>query len=60
MSANEWIAIGMIGGFLAMMMLGIPVAISLAVSGFVAGYLGFGDMLVITSYSIHYTKLYDW
>lgn len=45
MSANEWIAIGMIGGFLAMMMLGIPVAISLAVSGFVAGYLGFGELL---------------
>lgn len=43
--ANEWLLIGMIGGFLAMMLIGIPVAISLAVSGFVAGLLGFGPML---------------
>ncbi|MDX9838715.1 MAG: TRAP transporter large permease subunit, partial [Azoarcus sp.] len=45
MSPNEWIALGLIGGFLALMMIGIPVAIALAVSGFVAGYLGFGSML---------------
>lgn len=45
MSPNEWIALGLIGGFLALMMIGIPVAIALAVSGFVAGYLGFGTML---------------
>lgn len=45
MSPNEWIALGMIGGFLMLMMLGIPVAIALAVSGFVAGYLGFGELL---------------
>ncbi|MGB8712756.1 MAG: TRAP transporter large permease subunit, partial [Onishia taeanensis] len=43
--ANEWLLIGMIGGFLAMMLIGIPVAISLAVSGFAAGLLGFGPML---------------
>lgn len=44
MSPNEWIALGLIGGFLTLMMIGIPVAIALAVSGFVAGYIGFGDM----------------
>ncbi|WP_106475695.1 TRAP transporter large permease [Phytohalomonas tamaricis] len=45
MSPNEWIAIAMLGGFLVMMLLGIPVAIALAVSGFVAGYAGFGPLL---------------
>lgn len=45
MSPNEWLALGLIGGFLALMMVGIPVAIALAVSGFVFGYLGFGSML---------------
>lgn len=45
MSPNEWLAIAMVIGFFAMMMVGIPVAISLAVSGFVAGMLGFGPML---------------
>lgn len=62
MSGNEWIVLGMIGGFLSMMIIGIPVAISLAVSGFVAGYLGFGPMLfnlmparlfgVVTNYTL--------
>lgn len=45
MSGNEWLALGLIGGFLGLMMIGIPVAIALAVSGFVAGYLGFGATL---------------
>ena len=45
MSLNEWLAIGMIAGFLALMMIGVPVAIALAVSGFAAGYMGFGSML---------------
>lgn len=45
MSPNEWLAIAMVFGFFAMMMAGVPVAISLAVSGFVAGMLGFGPML---------------
>lgn len=45
MSPNEWLAIAMVIGFFAMMMIGVPVAISLAVSGFVAGMLGFGPML---------------
>lgn len=45
MIENEFIVIGMIAGFLGLMMIGIPVAIALAVSGFVAGYLGFGPLL---------------
>jgi tripartite ATP-independent transporter DctM subunit len=44
-SVNEWLAIGLIAGFLVLMMAGIPVAIALAVSGFVFGWLGFGDTL---------------
>lgn len=59
---NEWLVIGMILGFLSMMIIGIPVAISLAVSGFVAGWFGFGPMLfnlmparlygVVTNYTL--------
>lgn len=45
MSGNEWLVLGMIGAFLGLMIIGVPVAISLAVSGFVAGYLGFGSTL---------------
>lgn len=45
MSLNEWLALAMLAGFLALMMVGVPVAIALAVSGFVAGYAGFGPML---------------
>ncbi|MGE8498618.1 MAG: TRAP transporter large permease [Pseudomonas sp.] len=45
MTPNEWLAISMVFGFFAMMMVGVPVAISLAVSGFVAGMIGFGPML---------------
>jgi len=62
MTGNEWLVLGMIGGFLGLMLLGIPVAISLAVSGFVAGYLGFGPGLfnlmparlygVVTNYTL--------
>ncbi|AKO54090.1 C4-dicarboxylate ABC transporter [Marinobacter psychrophilus] len=62
MSGNEWLVIGMIAGFLGLMILGVPVAISLAVSGFVAGYLGFGTNLfylmparlfgVVTNYTL--------
>lgn len=62
MSGNEWLVIGMIAGFLGMMLIGIPVAISLAVSGFVAGWLGFGPGLfglmparlfgVVTNYTL--------
>ncbi len=59
---HEWLVIGMIAGFLGMMIIGIPVAISLAVSGFVAGWFGFGPMLfnlmparlygVVTNYTL--------
>ncbi|MBA1274919.1 TRAP transporter large permease [Stutzerimonas azotifigens] len=45
MSPNEWLAILMVFAFFGMMMIGVPVAISLAVSGFAAGLLGFGPML---------------
>ncbi|MDM7942093.1 MAG: TRAP transporter large permease subunit [Hydrogenophaga sp.] len=38
-------AIFMLVGFFAMLMIGIPVAISLAVTGFVFGWLGFGEVL---------------
>jgi len=44
-SLNEWLAISMVFAFFAMMMVGVPVAISLAVSGFAAGLIGFGPML---------------
>jgi tripartite ATP-independent transporter DctM subunit len=38
-------ALLMLGGFFLMLMLGIPVAISLATTGFLFGWLGFGDGL---------------
>ncbi|MBU0887726.1 MAG: TRAP transporter large permease subunit, partial [Alphaproteobacteria bacterium] len=38
-------AVLMLVGFFVMLMIGIPVAISLAVSGFVFGWLGFGETL---------------
>jgi TRAP-type mannitol/chloroaromatic compound transport system permease large subunit len=38
-------AVLMLVGFFAMLMIGIPVAISLAVTGFFFGWLGFGDVL---------------
>jgi tripartite ATP-independent transporter DctM subunit len=38
-------AIFMLVGFFVMLMIGIPVAISLAVTGFVFGWLGFGETL---------------
>lgn len=45
MSPNEWLAILMVFAFFSMMMVGVPVAISLAVSGFAAGLIGFGPTL---------------
>ncbi len=45
MSPNEWLAIGMIVAFFVLLLIGIPVAISIAVTAFVFGYLGFGPML---------------
>lgn len=38
-------ALMMLGGFFLMLMIGIPVAVSIATVGFVFGYLGFGEML---------------
>lgn len=38
-------ALLMLGGFFVMLMIGIPVAVSIATVGFVFGWLGFGDML---------------
>ncbi|MEO1282519.1 MAG: TRAP transporter large permease subunit [Pseudomonadota bacterium] len=60
--AHEMLAIMMIGGFFALIITGVPVAISLAVSGLVFGFLGFGDGLfnllparmygVVTNYTL--------
>ena len=59
---NEVLAILMVGGFFTLIITGVPVAISLAVSGLVFGYLGFGDGLfnllpsrvygVVTNYTL--------
>ena len=45
MSANEILAIMCILSFFGMLAIGIPVALTLAVSGLVFGYLGFGPLL---------------
>jgi tripartite ATP-independent transporter DctM subunit len=45
MSFNEWMALAMLAGFFGLLMLGIPIAISLAISGFVFGFIGFGTGL---------------
>jgi len=45
MSLNEWLAIGMLAGFFVLLLLGVPVGITLATSGLVFGFLGFGDGL---------------
>ncbi|AZN71018.1 TRAP transporter large permease subunit [Georhizobium profundi] len=62
MPFTEFLALAMIGAFFVMLMAGIPVAICLAVTGFVFGYAGFGPMLfnlvpariygVITNYTL--------
>jgi tripartite ATP-independent transporter DctM subunit len=45
MPLTEILAIGMLVSFFVLLMAGIPVAIVLAVSGFVFGWLGFGPLL---------------
>ena len=45
MTPNEILAILCILSFFAMLAIGIPVALTLAVSGLVFGYLGFGATL---------------
>jgi tripartite ATP-independent transporter DctM subunit len=42
MPLNEILVLGCIASFFVMLMVGIPVAITLAVTGFVFGFLGFG------------------
>lgn len=45
MSPTELLAIGMIGCFFILLIVGIPVGIAIAASGFVFGYIGFGPAL---------------
>ncbi|MES2980373.1 MAG: TRAP transporter large permease subunit [Pseudomonadota bacterium] len=45
MSPQEWLAIGLLIGFFGLLMLGIPVGITLAASGFIFGFMGFGESL---------------
>jgi tripartite ATP-independent transporter DctM subunit len=45
MSPNEMLAIAMIASFFGLLVIGIPVAIAIATSGFIFGYLGFGPGL---------------
>jgi TRAP-type mannitol/chloroaromatic compound transport system permease large subunit len=45
MPLTEIYAILMLVGFFGLLMIGMPVALTLAVSGFVFGWLGFGPML---------------
>jgi tripartite ATP-independent transporter DctM subunit len=42
---TQTLALLMLGGFFVLLMIGIPVATTLAVVGFVFGWLGFGDTL---------------
>lgn len=42
MSGTEILALCMLAGFFALLMIGVPVAITLATTGFVFGFLGFG------------------
>lgn len=45
MAENEWLAIGMIVSFFLLTTIGVPVAIGIALSGFIFGFLGFGETL---------------
>jgi TRAP-type mannitol/chloroaromatic compound transport system permease large subunit len=42
MGGNEILALLMLAAFFALLMVGVPVAITLATSGFIFGFLGFG------------------
>jgi tripartite ATP-independent transporter DctM subunit len=44
-SVNEWLAIGLLVGFFILLMAGVPVGITLAASGFIFGFMGFGESL---------------
>ena len=62
MTGSEWLAVGMVAAFFGMLVIGIPVAVALAVSGFTFGFLGFGTGLfnllparmygVVTNYTL--------
>jgi len=41
-TGTEWLCIGMLVAFFGLLMLGVPVALTLATVGFVFGFLGFG------------------
>ena len=45
MSPQEWLALGLLACFMTMLLAGIPVGIALAGSGFIFGFLGFGESL---------------
>ncbi|HUG76110.1 MAG TPA: TRAP transporter large permease subunit [Burkholderiales bacterium] len=45
MSGTEVLALLMLGGFFVLLMAGVPVALTLAATGFVFGFLGFGTTL---------------
>ncbi len=45
MSLQEWLAIGLLIGFFVMLIAGVPVGITLAASGFIFGFMGFGESL---------------
>jgi len=62
MTGNELLALLMLFAFFGLLMVGIPVALTLATAGFVFGYLGFGPLLfnllphrifgVVTNYTL--------
>jgi tripartite ATP-independent transporter DctM subunit len=62
MPLNETLALAMLGSFFVLLMVGVPVGLTLAVSGFVWGWLGFGPLLfnllphrifgVVTNYTL--------
>lgn len=68
MTGNEWLAIGMIASFFVLTSIGVPVAIGIALSGFVFGFLGFGEFLfnllparvygVVTNYTLMAVPLF--
>ncbi|MBY6200550.1 TRAP transporter large permease subunit [Maritalea mobilis] len=45
MSPTELLAIGMVAAFFILLIIGIPVGIAIAASGFIFGYIGFGPAL---------------
>lgn len=45
MTGVEWLCIGMLVSFFAMLMMGVPVAITIGTVGFVFGLIGFGPLL---------------